>query len=996
MLVALSLLFGIFSPVLTDFSYPAAAAENILYVDGNLGTDDAHCGTSENLCKTIQYALAKAESGDTIHIATGTYLENMVIDKALTIKCANAGISAGAIPGTRGAETVIQGEATVSAANVVIDGCHFIRPAGLGQLNAVPKLINSNVDGEVTVQNSKLDMTLPGSVSDAFPNGSSACGSGVSGTAKWRVYNNELKNVRYSGCTAGGIQYNSRAIFADSGRRIVVEGNRFFNTGQGVYITGFLADESEIRGNLFTSLGTAGVFVGAPQNVVIEGNTFEGYGGVYLDSSVNTVIQNNLFKSSNWFALNTDGNHSDTVVRNNAILGMYPTGYGSYTGKTVFNTATGDVNAENNWWGQDASETTISGLISKTGAGNITFTPWITSYEPDPEKVGKPGFWPLKIGSAAKLPASVLDQVIELTNVEGSPSLTLPPSTTPINISIGIIEPASLPAGSVPFQVQGAVLIDIDITGTFAPGAEFIICVDGAAPQRLWHFTSGAWQDITRTDINEAGKVCGVVTSFSPFALAALIPPPPPPPPPQPTVIPIVQNLTAAAGVAINPTVALTALNFNSTVSYTISPALPLGLSFDAATGVVLGTPTAVQVLTSYRIVGKSDSQTAIATINIVINPGISPVAQNILATAGKSLTPTAEFVSLGFTGAVNFTISPTLPAGLQLSATTGEITGIPTTAQSKRDYLITAIRTGGASSESATSIISIEILASILSPTGGETQDFYFTINEQAVPTTEFKLIGFVGSVSYSISPALPAGLSLNPATGVLAGVPSLLTNQLEFTKTATGATAGSASIAITISVLPPLVAPAASRATAGDGFATINWSEVAGATDYEVVSNPAGSSCVVTVLTARCSNLTNGSRYSFRVFAVNQVGIAKVSRITNAVIPKPESISKRLQLINSQINTRLSSTALDSVTKVARQLQAEKATNLVIKIEAKLPRVIATSVERQQAQQRASVVLAALRSQGIRGQFSTKVSRPKNPTNSNKVVIKIIYKRP
>jgi hypothetical protein len=47
------------------------------------------------------------------------------------------------------------------------------------------------------------------------------------------------------------------------------------------------------------------------------------------------------------------------------------------------------------------------------------------------------------------------------------------------------------------------------------------ICVDGGPDVRLWHFTNGAWVDVTTSQT--ATQTCGVTSSFSPFATA---PPP--------------------------------------------------------------------------------------------------------------------------------------------------------------------------------------------------------------------------------------------------------------------------------------------------------------------------------------------------------------------------------------------------------------------------------------------------------------------------------------
>ena len=69
------------------------------------------------------------------------------------------------------------------------------------------------------------------------------------------------------------------------------------------------------------------------------------------------------------------------------------------------------------------------------------------------------------------------------------------------------------------------------------------------------------------------------------------------------------------------PIATITPLNLgNPIVSYSISPALPIGLSFNTATGEITGTPTTIQSATNYTITATNTGGSTTATISITIN----------------------------------------------------------------------------------------------------------------------------------------------------------------------------------------------------------------------------------------------------------------------------------------------------------------------------------------------------------------------------------------
>jgi hypothetical protein len=106
------------------------------------------------------------------------------------------------------------------------------------------------------------------------------------------------------------------------------------------------------------------------------------------------------------------------------------------------------------------------------------------------------------------------------------PSTAALPATTlkfggTVPTAVTIVPVTTNPASeaSTPFTISGSTkIVDIQITGTFTGSAT--VCLDGAETDQLFHYVGGKWEELpSRTYAN--GQVCGVTTSFSPFAAAS-------------------------------------------------------------------------------------------------------------------------------------------------------------------------------------------------------------------------------------------------------------------------------------------------------------------------------------------------------------------------------------------------------------------------------------------------------------------------------------------
>ena len=153
--------------------------------------------------------------------------------------------------------------------------------------------------------------------------------------------------------------------------------------------------------------------------------------------------------------------------------------------------------------------------------------------------------------------------------------------------------------------------------------------------------------------------------------------------------------------------------------------------------------------------------------------------------------------------GAVtSYTVSPALPAGLTVSASTGVISGTPTAVTAAASYTVTASNSAGSTTASLSITVYVAAPAGLSYTTGTGVYTVATTIPADSPTSTG-------GTVaSYHVVPALPAGLTLSASTGVISGTPTVVTAADSYTITASNST-GSASTTLTITVnAPPLSA--------------------------------------------------------------------------------------------------------------------------------------------------------------------------------------------
>ena len=353
-----------------------------------------------------------------------------------------------------------------------------------------------------------------------------------------------------------------------------------------------------------------------------------------------------------------------------------------------------------------------------------------------------------------------------------------------------------------------------------------------------------------------------------------------------------------------------------ASTSYTISPALPAGLSLSTTTGQITGTPTQLAQLATYTVTASNAGGSTTTALNLTVNfTGISTIT-NVTGSSMKLnwVLPTGANPAPG-----SFLIFETSPSSQLVQSVAGSSTSVVITGLTPNTAYTYDVRMTDTSGTTDQNVVTQSATTLSTAPPSGlsyATPSPSYTLGSAI--STNSPSSGGSSVSSYSVSPNLPGGLSLNSTTGQMTGTPTALATTTPYTITATNA-GGATTTVVTLAVN---YAGISSISNVTGSSVQLNWTNPSGANpaaaSFSIYNTTSGSAVFVESVAAPAtyaviSGLTAGTSYKFRVHMVDITGTADANTVdasttTNATAP-PTSLSYTtnhpIYVLNTPITT-------------------------------------------------------------------------------------------
>ncbi|EAT60082.1 putative Ig domain-containing protein [Chlorobium ferrooxidans] len=237
------------------------------------------------------------------------------------------------------------------------------------------------------------------------------------------------------------------------------------------------------------------------------------------------------------------------------------------------------------------------------------------------------------------------------------------------------------------------------------------------------------------------------------------------------------RNLTV--GAAMTGFTPLTAIGGTQPYTYRVKTGtLPAGLTLNGSTGEVTGTPSSAQSAANvvFEVTDFNNViEAATSTVSFTVNDALTATANTAprILTVGVAMTGFSPLTASSGTQPYTYRVKTgTLPAGLTLNGSTGDVTGTPTSAYSAANVVF-EVRDANNAIAAATSTVSLTVSEVLTATANTAAQNL--TIGATMSGFTPLTASGGLLPYTYRVKTGtLPAGLTLNGSTGEVTGTPT------------------------------------------------------------------------------------------------------------------------------------------------------------------------------------------------------------------------------
>ena len=218
---------------------------------------------------------------------------------------------------------------------------------------------------------------------------------------------------------------------------------------------------------------------------------------------------------------------------------------------------------------------------------------------------------------------------------------------------------------------------------------------------------------------------------------------------------------------------------------FSVFPPLPNGISLNSVNGDVYGSATQIISFSIYTVSCTLNGKDISDTVSVIVSnlpPSKLVYPDTIISftvnTPIANVIPTVNGLDL------TFSVDQPLPSGLHLDLLTGSVYGTPILQQSAQTYTITATNDAGS--------ISTGLVILVLPP---PPSNLRYPVTSVFIVDVEIQTMVpmYIGNVDscilnfLKVTTYLPPGLSFDPNTGVITGIPSVRAPPQQFTVTCT-----------------------------------------------------------------------------------------------------------------------------------------------------------------------------------------------------------------